>query len=142
MICKSIFILISSMHYTLRLKVLKKFPSDKINGTKMLSFFLGVLQLITVLLLTWDFYMSWSTRLVSLKLFRIFNFWLPLVFIKFYNFVQQNAWLFDEHHISFQNKKNRKAIDSFAPTSLISKLKQKVLKLNDICVSWSWRKTD
>ena len=42
--------------------MLKKIPSDKINGTK------SELQLITVLLLICDSHMSWSTRFVSLKL--------------------------------------------------------------------------
>ena len=140
MIYKSIFILISSIHYTLRLKVLKKVSSDKINGTKLLTFFFGELQLITVSLLICDFYMSWSTRLVSLKLFGIFHFWLLLVFIKVYNFVQQNTWT--SSHISFQNKNDRKATQSFAPTPLIFKLQQELLKFNDISVSWSWPKTD
>ena len=35
---------------------------------KMPSVFFRELKLITVLLLIWDFYMSWSTRLISLKL--------------------------------------------------------------------------
>ena len=36
----------------------RKFPSDKTNGKKMVSFFFRVLQLITVLLLISDSYMS------------------------------------------------------------------------------------
>ena len=36
----------------------RKFPSDKTNGKKMLSFFFRVLQLITVLHLISDSYMS------------------------------------------------------------------------------------
>ena len=56
--------------------MLKKFPSDKINDTKMFSFFFYELQQIIVLLLIWDSYMSWSTRLFFIKLcvgFSIFN---------------------------------------------------------------------
>ena len=68
-------------------QMLKKFPSDKINGTKMPSFFFRELQLITVLLLICDSYMSRSTRFVSLKLcmgFPIFNsvpFLLKFIFL-------------------------------------------------------------
>ena len=39
-------------------------------------------------------------------------------------------------HNSFQNKNNRKATHSFALRPLIFKLQQKVLKFNDIFVSW------
>ena len=55
-----------------KMQMLKNFNSDKINGT----FFFRELQLITVLLLICDSYMSWSTRFVSLKLcvgFSIFD---------------------------------------------------------------------
>ena len=45
-------------------------------------------------------------------------------------------------HNSFQNENNKKATHIFAPRSLISKLQQEVLKFNDICVSWSFPKTD
>ena len=38
--------------------MLKKFPSDKINGTKMPCFFFLEIQLITVLHLICDSYMS------------------------------------------------------------------------------------
>ena len=49
-------------------QMLKKLHSDKIRVQKMPSFFFRELQLITVLLLICDSYMSWSTRFVSLKL--------------------------------------------------------------------------
>ena len=57
-------------------QMFKKSPSDKLNDTKMPLFFFRELQLITVSLLICNFYMSWSTRLVSLKLcveFSIFD---------------------------------------------------------------------
>ena len=41
-----------------------------------------------------------------------------------------------------QNWNNSKAAHSFAPRYLIFELQQEVLKLNDICVSWSSLKTD
>ena len=47
-----------------------------------------------------------------------------------------------KHHNSFQNKNSRKATHIFAPRPLILKLQQKLLKFNDICVSWSSPKTD
>ena len=68
--------------------MLKNFPSDKINDTKnTLSFFFRELQLITVLLLICDSYMSWSTRFVPLKLcveFSVFHsvsFLLKFIFL-------------------------------------------------------------
>ena len=68
-------------------QMLKKIPSDKINGTKNILFFFRKLQLITVLLLICDSYTSWSTSFVSLKLcvgFFIFNFFLfSKVYISF-----------------------------------------------------------
>ena len=42
-------------------------------------------------------------------------------------------------HNSFRNENNRKATHSLAPRPLIFKLQEKVLKFNDISVSW---KTD
>ena len=93
-------ILWNCIQYTIhwdKSQTLKNFPSDKINGTKLPSFFLCKLRLITVLLLICDSYMSWSTKFVSLKLkCGIFHFRFRFVFIKVYTFVQQNAltlWL-------------------------------------------------
>ena len=45
-------------------------------------------------------------------------------------------------HISFQNKDNRKATQSFAHRPLIFKLQQEGRKFNDICVNWSSPKAD
>ena len=52
--------------------------------------------------------------------------------------------LFDlkKRHNSFQNENNRKATHNFAPGPLIFKLQREVLKINNICVSWSSPKTD
>ena len=47
-----------------------------------------------------------------------------------------------KRHNSFQSENNRKATNTFTPRPLTFKLKQEVLKFNDICVSWSSRKTD
>ena len=45
-------------------------------------------------------------------------------------------------HNSFQNKNNRKATHSFAPRPLIFMFQQEVSKFKNICVSWSFPKTD
>ena len=51
--------------------------------------------------------------------------------------------LFDfTRHDSFQTENNRKTTHSFAPRPLIFKFQQKVLKFNEICVSWSFPKTE
>ena len=98
-------------------------------------------QLITVLLLTWDSYMSWSTRFASLKLsvgFCIFDFW--------FSFLLKLIFLFNKMHFdslalkrsnSFQNQNSRKATHSFTPRPPSFKLQQDVWKFNDICVSWN-----
>ena len=77
MICRSIYILREYMQYPFYLdkrQILKKIPSDKLNGTKKPSFFLHQLQLITVLLLTRDSFTSWSTGFVSLRVPAGFSF--------------------------------------------------------------------
>ena len=117
--------------------MLIKLPSDKINVTKMHSFFFRELQLITVLLLIWNSCTSWSTRFISLKLCSIFHFRFRFVFIKVYIFVQQKAWTLWNFIIPFKTK-----INSFALKPLIFKMQQKAWKFNDTCVSWSSPKTD
>ena len=47
----------------------KKFHSDKINDTKKFSFSSREFQLITVSLLIYYSYMSWSTSFISMKLY-------------------------------------------------------------------------
>ena len=49
--------------------------------------------------------------------------------------------LTSKRHNSFQNQNNRKSTNACAPMPLIFKVKQKVLKFNNICVSWSSPKT-
>ena len=53
--------------------MLKRSPSDKINVTKNALFFFRELQLITVLLLIRDSYISYNIRFVSLKVFLGFS---------------------------------------------------------------------
>ena len=66
---------------------------------------------------------------LSKTVFQIFYFRFRLVFIKLYIFVQEKASTHSltlKRHNSFQNKNNRIATHSFAPISLILKLKQEV----------------
>ena len=104
----------------------------------MASFFFRELQLITVFFLICNSFMSWSTSFVSLKLCVGFSMLLKFyysVFIKVYIFVQQTHELFDFK--TSQLLSILKDTHSFASRRLIFKLQQEVLKLNDICVSWS-----
>ena len=99
------------------------------------------LQLTTILLSICNFYMSWRTRFISLKLcvgFSIFDslsFSLKSIFL----FSKMNG-LYE--FTFFQNQSNRIVTHSFAPRPLIFKLHQEFLKSNDICVSWSSPKND
>ena len=81
-----------SIHWD-KTQILKKFPLDKINGTKMPSFFFRELELITALLLICDSYMSWKHKVcLSKTVCGIFHFRFRFVFIKVYIFFQQNTW--------------------------------------------------
>ena len=71
----------------------KKFLWTKKAAQKMPSFFFRQLQLITVLFLICNSYMSCSTRFISPILCVGFSIFVSvLFFIKGYIFVQQNAW--------------------------------------------------
>ena len=72
--------------------MLNKFPSEKLNGTKNALFSFRGIQLITVLLLIGYFYISCSTRFISLKVCVGFSILNSVPFYKVYVFVQQNAW--------------------------------------------------
>ena len=94
----------------------KKILLDKINGTKMASFFFREIQLLTVLLLISDSYMSWSTRLISLKLCVGFSIFDPLRCCWSSYFCStkcMNSLTFRRHN-SFQNHIKRKPTHSFA----------------------------
>ena len=68
-------------------KMLKKFPLDKIFGKRNALFCFRELQLITVLLLICDSYMSWSTRFVSLKSYVGFSFFDSVSFLSKFTFL-------------------------------------------------------
>ena len=88
------FIFWKFIQYTIhwdKTQMLKKFPLDKINVTiNALTSFFHELQLITVLLLIRNSYISWSTNF-SKTVYGIFHFRFCLVFIKFYIFFQKKA---------------------------------------------------
>ena len=118
----------------------------------MSSFFFRELQLITVLLIIRDSYMSWSKRFMSLKLCVGFSIFDSVSFLLSFTFSVQIFLLVScyfcwdsstlKYHNFFLNKNNRMATHRFAPRPLIFKLLQEVLKFNDICMSWSSPKTD
>ena len=73
--------------------MLKKFSSDKINGTKNKLFFLS--QALTHHSFTFNLQFLYELKhkvCLSKTVSGIFHFWFGLVFIKVYIFVQQNAW--------------------------------------------------
>ena len=113
----------------------------------MPSFFFHKLQLITVLLLTCDSYLSQSKRFVSRKLCVGFLNLIPCRFYQSLYFCSTKGMdsLTLKRHNSFQDENNRKATHSFASRPLIFKLQQDGLKFNETCVSWSsprltWRR--
>ena len=124
--------------------MLKKFPSDKICGTKNALFFLS--RAPTHYSFTFNSRFSYELKHMvypSKTMCRIFHFRFRLVFIKVYIFVKKSVdSLTFKRHNFLQNKNNRKATHSFAPRRLIFKLQQEVLKYNNIGASWSSLKTD
>ena len=112
--------------YTLRQKVnVKKisFGQNK-RYKKCTLFFFRELQLISVLLLICDSYMSWSTSLVFLKLWVGFSIFDSVSFLLKFIFFSTKCMdsLTLKHHTSFQNDNNKKSTHSFAPRRLIFKL--------------------
>ena len=124
--------------------MLIKKSSDKINVTKMHSFFFRELQLITVLLLIRNSFTSLSLWFIFSKLCRgIFRFVVILVFIKLTFLFKKNddSWTLKRHNF-FQKKNNGKVNHSFAARPMVFKLQQEVWKFIDAWMSWSSPKTD
>ena len=107
MICKSTYIRkVYSMRFILRQSTnAKKISLRQNKRHKKYNFFFRKIQLTTVLFLIHDFYASWSTRLISLKLYVAFS-------------------IFDSD--LFLLKFKRKPIHSFASRPLIFKLQHEV----------------
>ena len=124
-----------SIHYTLRYnKILKKLPSDKINGRKNTLFFLR--QLITRFLNLRSLNELKHKVRLSKTVCGIFHFWFRFVFIIFCSTKCMDSLTLKRRN-SFQNQNNRKSTISFAPRRPIFKFQQEVLKFNDIYESWS-----
>ena len=75
-------------------QMLKKIPSDKINGTKNALFFLSRAPSHHNFNFNLQFLYDWSTSFISKTVCWIFYFRFRFVFAKLYIFVQQNAWTF------------------------------------------------
>ena len=76
-------------------KMLKKFPSDKINGTKNALFFLSRAPTHHSFTFNLRFLHELKHKVrLSKILCGIFLFWFRFVFIKVYIFIQENAWTF------------------------------------------------
>ena len=119
-----------SIHYTLRLQMLKNFLQKKINGTKNALFFRSRAPAHHSFTFNLRFLYELKHKVrVSETVCGIFHFRFRFVFIKVYIFP------------SVQNQNNRKATHRFALKPLIFKLQLEVLKFNDIYVSWSSLKT-
>ena len=115
--------------------MLKKLPLNKISGTKNALFFLS--RGPTHHSFTFNFRILYQLKYkvgLSKTVHRIFHFRFCFFFIKF-------IFLFNKQN-SFQNQNNRKVTYSFAPWALLFRLQPEVLKFSDICVSWSFPKTD
>ena len=78
--------------------MLEKFPSDKINSTKYAFFFLSraPAQHSFIFNLRFLSELKYKVRF-SRTVCGIFHFRFRFVFIKVYNFVQQNAWTLKRH---------------------------------------------
>ena len=81
--------------------MLRKFPSDKTNGSKNAFFFLSQAATYHSFTFNLRFYYEREVRL-SETLRAISHFWFRFAFIKVYIFVQQNAVTLWRHN-SFQN---------------------------------------
>ena len=110
----------------------------------MRSCFFRELQLITAFLLIRNFYTDWSTRFISLKLCVEFSIFSSVSFFYSLYFCSAKSiyYLNSKRHNSLQNKNNRKVTHAFASRPLIFTLQQEVWKFSDICVSWTFPKTD
>ena len=120
--------------------MLKQFISNKINVARKNPFFFCEFQLITNLLLTRNFYTSWSTRFISLKLCVGFSIFDSVSFLLKFIFCLTKSMdsLTLKRHNSFQNKNDRKG----TLRTLTFKLQQEVWKFSDIYLSWNSPKTD
>ena len=124
-----------SIHYILRKNTDIKIISFRQQMLqKCTLFFCCEVQLITVLLLICDSYMSWNTTLTFLKIVVKFSiFWFLLVFTKVYIFVKQKVWT-----LWLQRSINRKLYGSIKKRKFAIKMFFQIM-LNEIlksCEQW------
>ena len=93
----------------------KNFLWTKSTVQKMPSFFSHDLQVITVLLLIFDFYMSWKTSFFFLKLYVKFSIFDCVSFLSKFLFFSVKCM----ESLILKRQNNRKAIHSFTPRPLI-----------------------
>ena len=125
--------------------MLKQFPSDKINVTKNALFFLSRALIHHSFTFNSQFLYELNHKVHHSKtVWGILHHRFRFLFYESLYFCSTKGMdsLTLKRHNSFQNKNNRKATHSFVPRLLIFKLQQKVWKINDICVSWSFPKTE
>ena len=122
-----------------KMHMLKKFPSDTINGTKNALFLL--LRAPThhsfACNLRFLYELKHKVRLPK-TMSRIFYFQFLFVFIEVHIFVQQNTSTLSLWSVVIPFKKIKKKSRSFVPRPPIFKLQQEVLKFN-IWVSWIFK---
>ena len=83
----------NTLYLEIKRRMLKEFPSGKINGTKNALFFLSRAPTHHSLTFNLRFLYELKHKVrLSKTMRRIFHFWFCFVFIKVYIFVQQNAW--------------------------------------------------
>ena len=93
LICKSMYILQVHSIYCDKTQILKKFPLDKVNGTKNAIFFLSQAPAHHSFTFNLRFFYELKHKVrLSKTVFGISHFRFHFVFIKIYIFVQQNAW--------------------------------------------------
>ena len=116
-----------------KMQELQKFSKDKINLRKKVFFFFSqaqssLSQLITVLILMCNCYMSWNTSFFSLKTCVGFSIFDLIFVLKMYFFSTESMNSLTVKTLFISKLK-------FRPSRpLFFKLHQEVLKFNDICV--------
>ena len=123
--------------------MLKKIPSDKIM-VKKCCFFLSRAPNHHNFTFNLKFLFELKQKVrLSKTVCRIFHFRFPSFLLKLYfcSTKIMNSLTLKRHNF-LQNENDRKVTHSFTLRPLIFKLQQEVLNFNDICVNWSFPKTD
>ena len=111
--------------------MLKKFPSEKINGTNNTFFFLSRAQNHNSFTFNLRFLYELKHKIrLSKTVCGVFNFWFRLVFIEVYIIAQQNAWTLGLYNViaPFKIKIIEKATNSFCSKTSDLKVTTKSFK--------------